>query len=166
MKMRQLTIHQADNGFILTETENDSTEERVEIYEDLKDVLVQLVHELYDAPVHTSSFDYTVELVNTKEHEYTETIVVTRHKALLEYLQEVLWMSDKTKVIEHATEEDVKGKHVIGVLPMHLACHAVSVTEIPLDVPQELRGQELTLEQIRLYAKPSREYKVILQGDK
>lgn len=79
-------------------------------------------------------------------------IVITRHPALVAYLQEIGMVDDGVRVITHATPADVRGKHVIGVLPLRLAALAASVTEVTLDIPAELRGQELTLDQIRQYA--------------
>jgi len=89
-----------------------------------------------------------------------ETIVVTRHEALVKYLREIGLIDENTPVIAHATPEQVRGKHVIGVLPLHLAALVAQVTEVPLRVPPELRGQELTLEQIRKYAGEPQTYQV------
>ena len=78
-----------------------------------------------------------------------KTIVVTRHRALLEYLREIGLTNGTEEVFTHVTADDVYGKHVIGVIPARLATQAWCVTEVPLDVPEKLRGKELTLEQIR-----------------
>jgi putative CRISPR-associated protein (TIGR02620 family) len=91
-----------------------------------------------------------------------ETVVVTRHLGLVEYLIELGLCSSSAQVISHATVEDVKGKHVIGVLPLSLAVVAESVTEVPMSIPAELRGQELTLEQMRMYGGKPRTYRVTL----
>jgi hypothetical protein len=85
-------------------------------------------------------------------NEQPETIVVSRHPALVEYLIEIRLAAPATPVITHATAADVRGRHVIGVVPLHLAAEAISVTEIPMFVPQTLRGVELTLEQVRQFA--------------
>ena len=58
-------------------------------------------------------------------------------------------MQDGVDVLTHATIEDVRGKHVFGVLPMRLAAEAGLLTEVSLTVPAAWRGQELTLEQIK-----------------
>jgi hypothetical protein len=86
----------------------------------------------------------------------SEFIVVTRHPALVEYLVEAGYISASTEVVSHASEETVAGKHVFGVLPLRLAALAASITEVPLDLPPQLRGVELTIEQVRQYAgKPT-----------
>ena len=59
-------------------------------------------------------------------------LVVTRHPALVEYLREVDLITNDTPIIEHATPADVRGKHVLGVLPHHLSAIAASITEIPM----------------------------------
>ena len=79
-------------------------------------------------------------------------VVVTRHPALLEYLREQGLCDSAAVVIEHATPDDICGRHVVGVLPLHLAAEAASVTEIKLDLPADARGRELSLEQVRQYA--------------
>lgn len=90
-----------------------------------------------------------------------ETIIVTRHRALVAYLAETMPdIVHGARVIEHATVDDIRGKHVIGVLPMRLAVEATSVTEIPMDVPAELRGQELDLDKVRQFAGSARHYVV------
>lgn len=86
-------------------------------------------------------------------------IIVTRHPALLEYLREINYISDEDifQVYDHATPELVTDNHVIGVLPHHLSCLTSSYTEVPMDVPFEKRGQELTIEDMRKYAgEPAR----------
>ena len=87
-------------------------------------------------------------------------VVVTRHPALVEYLTELGVVPAGTEVVTHATAEQVRGRHVFGVLPLHLAAEAASVTEVTLHVPAELRGVELTLEQVRQFAGPLVKYKV------
>ena len=87
-------------------------------------------------------------------------IVVTRHKALVEYLKEINLVKENVRVISHAVPKDITGQKVIGVLPHSLSCLTESYTEVPLFVPVELRGKELTLEQIREYAQEPATYKV------
>lgn len=82
----------------------------------------------------------------------TPRVVVTRHEALVEYLVEAGIVDPGTPVIPHATEDHVRGRHVIGVLPLRLAALAESVTEIPLSLPPEARGRELSLDEVRRYA--------------
>ena len=92
--------------------------------------------------------------------EADSPVVVTRHPALVEYLTELGVVPAGTEVVAHATAEQVRGRHVFGVLPLHLAAEAASVTEVTLRVPAELRGVELTLEQVRQFAGPLTTYKV------
>ena len=91
------------------------------------------------------------EVCGLDVHEYycREIVVVTRHPALVEYLREIGLVTEATRVVSHASFEDVYGRRVIGVLPLHLASHAHSVTEIPLDLRPEHRGRELSLGEVR-----------------
>lgn len=90
----------------------------------------------------------------------TPRVVVTRHKALVDYLREIGICDGSETVIVHATPTDIAGKHVIGVLPLHLAACAAMVTEIPMTIPAELRGVELNLEQMRAAAGEPATYRV------
>lgn len=94
-----------------------------------------------------------------------EIVVVTRHKALVEYLIERAVVELGVTVIEHATAEDIRGKHVYGVLPLHLAACAALVTEVPMNIPADMRGRELTLDEVRRFAGPARTYAVTCQDD-
>jgi len=79
-------------------------------------------------------------------------IIVTRHPGLVEYLAEIGLADADVEVISHATAETVTGKNVCGVLPHSLSCLCASFTEVPLSLPSELRGKELTCEDVRKYA--------------
>jgi len=88
------------------------------------------------------------------------TVIVTRHPALVGYVRELGLAQLETPVLAHASANDIKGKHVIGVLPLHLAALAASVTEIPLALTPADRGQELPLERVREIASDPVTYKV------
>lgn len=85
-------------------------------------------------------------------------VLVTRHEALVEYFKELGIKFDK--VISHATEEDVRGNDVYGILPLHLASLANTVTTIDMNLPAEMRGKELSLEDIEKYFTGMSTYKV------
>jgi len=87
-----------------------------------------------------------------------EKIVVTRYQGLVEYLKELGLIEDGTEITAHANIEDVKGKHVLGVLPLWLSCHAAKITEIQLKLPAEKRGKELTVEEVRFFSLSPRTY--------
>lgn len=88
-------------------------------------------------------------------------IVITRHPALYSYLLEIGLIEDDTPYLQHAKSEDVKGKHVYGVIPMHLAAEAETFTSIPLDLAWEERGQELTLNRVREAAQRPITFRVV-----
>lgn len=83
-----------------------------------------------------------------------DTVVVTRHRAMVQYLRELGLVDPNVRVIEHATEEDVRDRIVFGVLPLRLAALTVRMIEVPLLLPAEARGRELSLEEVRRYAAP------------
>jgi|LSQX01.3.fsa_nt_gb putative CRISPR-associated protein (TIGR02620 family) len=93
-----------------------------------------------------------------------EIVVVTRHAGLVSYLENEGFIPRFSRVMAHATPEDIRGRHVIGVLPLHLAAEAASVTEVPLSLPAELRGVELSEAQVRKFAGAPRTYRVEVVG--
>lgn len=85
--------------------------------------------------------------------------VITRHKALLAYLLDKdIIKEGEYKLIEHADYKDVEGQDVIGVLPLQLASYAKSVTEVPLKLTPEMRGKELTFEEVEKVAQEPVQY--------
>jgi len=90
----------------------------------------------------------------------TIDLVVTRHQGLVDYLIEEGLIEPETRIVDHASEEDITGKHVLGVLPHNLSCLCNSFTEIPLLLPTEMRGKELSKEDVRKYAGELVTYKV------
>jgi hypothetical protein len=62
--------------------------------------------------------------------------------------------------VSHATEDDVKGNHVIGVLPFHLAALAAQVTVIPLNLEFQDKNRSLPLERLRQVAGPAETFVV------
>ena len=81
-----------------------------------------------------------------------ETIIVTRHRAQVSHIRELGLAGTEAPVVAHVKPEEIQDKHVVGVLPLHLAALAAQVTVVPLFVPQELRGVELSLDQVRQYS--------------
>ena len=61
-----------------------------------------------------------------------EKIVVTRHMAMVAYLIKMGYVDKDVKRISYAQEEDIKDKHVFGILPNWLACHTERFTEVQL----------------------------------
>jgi putative CRISPR-associated protein (TIGR02620 family) len=86
-------------------------------------------------------------------------MVITRHKGLVEYLDYVGMTYNE--VVSHVSDPEIlKGKRVLGVLPVNLASLCGSFTELALEIPQELRGKELDLEQIKSFARGFFTYKI------
>ena len=89
-----------------------------------------------------------------------DKLVVTRYQSLAEYMVKIKLIDKDTKIITHAKIQDVKGKHVLGVIPYWLACHAKKFTEIQLRVPSERKGKELSLEEVEFYSLEPKTYEI------
>jgi len=73
-------------------------------------------------------------------------VIVSRHQGLVDWLARRGIVGD---VITHASPDDVKGKDVIGNLPLHLAAVAKSVTVVDMpDLPADWRGKDITPDQM------------------
>lgn len=86
-----------------------------------------------------------------------EIIIITRHPGLVKFLKE---QGIEGKLITHATAEDVERKIIYGVLPLHLACHAKKIISVDLDIPAEMRGKELTYDDVKKYYTGTHAYVV------
>lgn len=74
-------------------------------------------------------------------------LIVTRHAGLIDWLAR---RGITGEVVSHvATHNQVIGKRVYGILPLHLAALAESVIVVDMpDLAPELRGTDLTPEQM------------------
>lgn len=79
-----------------------------------------------------------------------DTIVVTRHQNAVAWLEEKGMITKPYSVLEHVDNPaQIQGKNVIGVLPLWLAHHAVTISSIQFkSLPKEWRSMDLTLEQM------------------
>ena len=88
-------------------------------------------------------------------------VVVTRHQAFVALAQKRGLVDESSVVVAHASEEALRDQDVLSSgLPLHLAALCRTVTTVPLDLPAELRGRELTLEECERYAGPTTRYQV------
>ena len=100
-----------------------------------------------------------------------KVLIVTRHKALVEYIRQVAGPEAETwEVRSHVTREEISDPFrwhiVIGVLPISLAVYADMVVEIPLNLKPEDRGKELSLPEMReRIAGKARAYSVRYAGE-
>lgn len=85
-------------------------------------------------------------------------VIITRHSGLVE------WLARKGitgEVIAQATAEDVRGKDVVGILPLHLAAEANSISTVDMPrLPAEKRGQDLSPEEMDSFGATLTRYKV------
>ena len=92
--------------------------------------------------------------------------VVTRHKALLDYLLEMEYISEKAQIYTgNVSPRIIENKKVIGILPFNMAALTESITLIPLHSSFEERGEELCIERLREIADLPQTYFVRKVGD-
>jgi len=93
----------------------------------------------------------------TRPPEAIGRLLVTRHQAFAAYLREIGLGGE---VIEHVAPDCVRGRDVVGVIPMHLAAQAHSVTAVGLRPTPADQG-ELSLDRLRAIAMAPQTYTVM-----
>ena len=91
--------------------------------------------------------------------EMSMTIIVTRHTGLIQWLKSHGIVGD---VISHVEFPDqIRGKDVYGVLPLHLAsvCNSVTTVDMP-GLPSEKRGIDISVEEMDAYGATMSRYEV------
>lgn len=90
-------------------------------------------------------------------------IVITRHTAFVDHCRNIGLIDDNPTVVAHASPDVMVDQDVItSGLPLHLAALCRTVTTVPLNLPAELRGVELTVEQVAAYAEEPQTFSVTL----
>lgn len=86
-------------------------------------------------------------------------IIVTRHAGAIEWLRR---KGITGEIVIHATPSVIRDQVVVGILPFHLAAltKRLMLIDVPR-IPKELRGTDLTPEQMDMYGATIREYKVM-----
>lgn len=85
-------------------------------------------------------------------------IVVTRHSGLVQFLADRGLVDRGVPVVAHADADTVRGKRVAGVLPLHLVALTAGTLVVDLDIPADLRGADLTADQVQQYCTGARWY--------
>ena len=87
-----------------------------------------------------------------------EALIVTRHLGLVE------WLARRGIVGEvraHVDDDDVGGRLVVGVLPLHLAARAWRIITVDMPgMPAERRGAEATPEEMDSWGARMTTYRV------
>lgn len=88
-----------------------------------------------------------------------EIVIVSRHEALVKWLEK---QGISGEVVSHVANADqIRGKVVVGNLPLGLAAEAKEVWSVDMEVPPERRGSEMTLEDMEAFGARLAKYKVL-----
>jgi putative CRISPR-associated protein (TIGR02620 family) len=95
----------------------------------------------------------------------TEVVIVTRHAGAIEWLRRHYPQQIAgAPVLASAASDDVRGKVVVGNIPLHLGAQAAEVWAIEFDGPAP-RGAEFTAEDMEAAAARLRRYRVTALGE-
>lgn len=91
-----------------------------------------------------------------------KTLVVTRHGAFVEFLlNQGVVEPGNFEVVPHVVESEVADRVVVtSGIPLHLAAICKRVVTVPLHVPPEFRGKELSVEEVERFAQPVQSFVV------
>lgn len=110
---------------------------------------------------HKQLQDWGFKIGANDRHHNDEIIVVTRHRYMVDYLVHMGYIPSDAHVISHVTDTSVlSGKTVWGVLPHSLSSLCSKFCEVPLNLPVEYRGKELSMEETQRFAGPAKCYQV------
>ena len=84
-----------------------------------------------------------------------KVLIVTRHTATVEWIKSTLLPSDEVSVVAHyAPGMEDSFDYVVGILPMNYVADMyvrnpkIRYYQVSMEVPEEFRGKELTIEQM------------------
>jgi putative CRISPR-associated protein (TIGR02620 family) len=80
-------------------------------------------------------------------------IIITRHKATVQWLNSQGIYGTVIDHVDNSNAHLLIDNDVYGAIPYNFAakCNSITTVELP-DLPKELRGKELTFEQLNKYA--------------
>ena len=94
-----------------------------------------------------------------------QKLVVTRHQGAVDWLVRHGHVGPDVDVVAHATADNVAGKDVFGVLPLHLAAVAGRVNSIDLpNLPADRRGTDLSADDMDAFGAVLTGYVVLTSG--
>ncbi len=90
------------------------------------------------------------EVCNFKKED---VVIISRHDAFVEFLKMKGILHGDEQVISHVSNPDViDGKVVItSGLPMHLAAKARCVIVVSMNIPPEMRGKEMSVDDMEKF---------------
>jgi CRISPR-associated protein Csx16 len=82
-----------------------------------------------------------------------KVLIITRHAATVEWLKSTMLPTDEVVVTAHYTPGMAQGfDYVVGILPIQLVAElcaeGIRYYQMIMDVPEEFRGKELSIEQM------------------
>ena len=94
-----------------------------------------------------------------------KVLIVTRHAATVEWLKSTMLDDNQIMVVAHYTPGMAQGyDYIVGILPIQLVeelcAEGIRYYQVTMDVPEEFRGKELTVEQMDQFGARLVQYNV------
>lgn len=87
-----------------------------------------------------------------------KVLIVTRHQATVEWIKSTLLPTDEVSVVAHyAPGAEDSFDYVVSILPMNLVADMyvrnpqIRYYQVSMEVPEEFRGKELSIEQMEAF---------------
>ncbi len=87
-----------------------------------------------------------------------KTIIVTRHPGALDWLRKHHLELGEAVIVSHASEDQIAGARVVGVLPIDLAAKCGEYWNLTMTIPPEYRGKELSCEDMERFGCSIKRY--------
>jgi len=94
-----------------------------------------------------------------------ETKIVTRHAGAMEWIAKHHLEFGDAEVIAHADVGDLKGRRIIGMLPIHMAAMCKEYWHLEMTVPADRRGTEISCEDMENFGCKISQFLVVAPGD-
>ena len=90
-----------------------------------------------------------------------KTIIVTRHSGALDWLRKHHPELGDAEIVSHASQDQIAGARVVGVLPVNLAAKCGEYWHLSMDIPPEARGKELSCEDMEHLGCSIQRYRIV-----
>jgi hypothetical protein len=106
-------------------------------------------------------YPVNLSVLNYQRNNVMQKIVVTRYPEVSQYLIQRGLVPEGTPVHYQADPSTVRGKHVFGALPFHLAAEAGRVTIVTLHVPKGMDRRSMTAQELDMFIQNQGTFQVI-----
>ena len=92
-------------------------------------------------------------------------LIVTGKPEFAAYIIERCGLPADVEIRSTVAEDDIRGRHVYGMLPPHLGQHAARISTLAIKAPKWIRPKGMTLDEMRRYGAEICTYQIVVLSD-